>query len=106
MVQAPTPKDIASARQVFDANEPRDLFYRAATELVTLALEGKTSLSVTEALPCFYRFRQFFSDFALEQRYDFSAKAHICCKKVFLAKSPLGAKFLALSAVIFACIQN
>ncbi len=42
MVQAPTPKDIASARQVFDANEPRDLFYRAATELVTLAVEGKT----------------------------------------------------------------
>jgi len=27
-----------------------DLFYRAATELVSLALEGKTSLSVAEAL--------------------------------------------------------
>ena len=48
-------------------NEPRDLFYRAAVELVDLALQGKTSLSVTEALAvlfrtwnmAFYRFHPF-----------------------------------------------
>ena len=50
MVQAPSIQDIEAARQAFETNEPRDLFYRAATELVILALDGKTSLSVTEAL--------------------------------------------------------
>ncbi|MFB3786733.1 MAG: hypothetical protein ACE15F_10220 [bacterium] len=50
MVQTPTIKDIEAARQSFEANEPRDLFYRAATELVSLALDGKISLSVAEAL--------------------------------------------------------
>jgi hypothetical protein len=44
-----------------------DLFYRAATELVTLALEGKTSLTVAEAVAgllqtwnkMFYQYRRF-----------------------------------------------
>ncbi len=67
MVQTPTIQDIGAARQAFEANEPRDLFYRAATELVSLALEGRTSLSVAEALAVllqtwnkmFYQYRRF-----------------------------------------------
>lgn len=68
MVQTPTVQDIEAARQAFQANEPRDLFYRAATELVSLVLEGRTSLSVAEALAVllqtwnkmFYRYRRRF----------------------------------------------
>ncbi len=64
---SPTIQDIEAARQAFEANEPRDLFYRAATELVSLALEGRTSLSVAEALAVllqtwnkmFYQYRRF-----------------------------------------------
>jgi len=67
MVQAPTIQDIEPARLAFEANEPRDLFYRPATELVALALGGKTSLSVAEALAVllqtwnkmFYQYRRF-----------------------------------------------
>ncbi len=67
MVQTPTIQDIEAAWQAFEANEPRDLFYRAATELVALALDGKTSLSVAEALAVllqtwnkmFYQYRRF-----------------------------------------------
>ncbi|KPL87110.1 hypothetical protein [Ardenticatena maritima] len=67
MVQIPTIQDIEAARRSFEANEPRDLFYRAATELVSLALEGRTSLSVAEALAVllqtwnkmFYQYRKF-----------------------------------------------
>ena len=35
---APRPEELAAAHQAFEANEPRDLFYRAATELVDLVL--------------------------------------------------------------------
>jgi hypothetical protein len=67
MVQTPTIQDIEAARQAFEDKEPRDLFYRAATELVALALGGKTSLSVAEALAVllqtwnkkFYQYRRF-----------------------------------------------
>jgi len=67
MIQTPTIQDIKAARQAFEANEPRDLFYRAATELVGLALGGNTSLSVAEALAVllqtwnkmFYQYRRF-----------------------------------------------
>lgn len=67
ILQAPGVQDIEAARQAFETNEPRDLFYRAATELVTLALDGKTSLSVAEALAVllqtwnksFYQYRKF-----------------------------------------------
>jgi hypothetical protein len=47
---APRPEDLAAAHQAFEANEPRDLFYRAATELVDLAIRGQTSLTLVEAL--------------------------------------------------------
>src|SRR5574341_1240589 len=45
-----TINDLKSARSAFESNEPRDLFYRAATELVELALRKSTALSVAEAL--------------------------------------------------------
>ncbi len=43
-------RELKNARAAFDANEPRNLFYRAATELVDLALRNATSLTVGEAL--------------------------------------------------------
>ncbi|HIE51150.1 MAG TPA: hypothetical protein EYP85_05280 [Armatimonadetes bacterium] len=63
----PTIQEIEAAREAFETNEPRDLFYRAATELVDLAMQGMTSLSVTEALAvllqtwnkAFYRYNPF-----------------------------------------------
>ena len=63
----PTLDDLTSAREVFESNEPRDLFYRAATELVDLALRNATSLSLTESLAVllqtwnqsFYQYRPF-----------------------------------------------
>ena len=67
MVQEPSIQDVEATRQAFETHEPRDLFYRAATELVTLALDGRTSLSVAEALAVllqtwnkmFYQYRRF-----------------------------------------------
>jgi hypothetical protein len=55
------------AREAFEANDPRDLFYRAATELVRLALQREIRLNVTEALAVllqtwnrpYYRYRKF-----------------------------------------------
>lgn len=43
-------QNIEKAHLTFVKKEPRDLFYRAATELVRLAMDKKTSLSVPEAL--------------------------------------------------------
>jgi hypothetical protein len=63
----PTIQELAAAREAFEANEPRDLFYRAATELVDLAICEKTSLSVAEAVAvllqtwnqAYYRYHKF-----------------------------------------------
>ena len=63
----PTKNDLELAHKIFEENEPRDLFYRAATELVTLAIRRAISLSVAEALAVllqtwnrvFYRYRTF-----------------------------------------------
>lgn len=41
---------IKKARLIFLRNEPRDLFYHAATELIKLSIKKKTTLSVAEAL--------------------------------------------------------
>ena len=65
-----SPADVKRAREAFDANEPRDLFYRAATELVSLALQRETSLTVAEALAvllqtwnkAYYQYRKFDND--------------------------------------------
>lgn len=45
-----TVEQLAQARKLFQEYEPRDLVYRAATELVQLALDGKSNLTVAEAL--------------------------------------------------------
>jgi len=63
----PTIQDLNIARQVYREREPRDLFYRAATELVELALGGVGSLNVAESVAvllqtwnkAFYRYRPF-----------------------------------------------
>ena len=63
----PTLDQLGQARARFEAYEPRDLFYRDATELVALALQGKTKLSVGEAVAVllqtwnaqYYRFHPF-----------------------------------------------
>lgn len=63
----PTIEDLKDAREEFEENEPRDLFYRAATELVSRAFRGDSSLSIAEALAVllqtwnqsFYRYRPF-----------------------------------------------
>ena len=63
----PTFEELEKARTLFEEYEPRDLFYRAATELVALALAGKTKLSVTESIAVllqtwnsqYYRFHTF-----------------------------------------------
>lgn len=63
----PTMEQLENARTLFEAYEPRDLFYRAATELVSLALEGKATLSISESLAVllqtwnamYYRFHPF-----------------------------------------------
>ena len=62
-----TPTNIKKAREEFEANEPRDLFYRAATELVDLALRRASSLTLAEALAvllqtwnrAYYQYRPF-----------------------------------------------
>jgi hypothetical protein len=46
----PTLGDLASARKLFGTNEPRDVFYRAATYLVAKALDGDAPVSLSEAL--------------------------------------------------------
>jgi hypothetical protein len=59
---------VRRAREAFEAREPRDLFYRAATELVSLALREPARLTVAEALAIllqtwnknFYRFSKAF----------------------------------------------
>jgi hypothetical protein len=62
--ETPTIQEIDKARVLFESNEPLDLFYRAATELVELSIRRATSLSMAEALAvllqtwnaAFYRF--------------------------------------------------
>ena len=62
-----TSDDVKAARNSFEANEPRDLFYRAATELVDLALRGATSLTAAKTLAvllqtwnkAYYQYRKF-----------------------------------------------
>jgi len=60
-------QQLDAAHKEFEKNEPRDLFYRVAIELIELSLQKKTKLNVTEALgvllqtwnKAFYRFRPF-----------------------------------------------
>jgi len=62
-----TLRQIDAARRAFDASDPRRLFYRAAAELVDLALRRKTRLTTGEGLAVLlktwnkrhYRFKRF-----------------------------------------------
>jgi hypothetical protein len=76
-IYTPTPEELKGARIAFERGEPRDLFYRAASELVDLAIRQATSLTLAEALAVllqtwnrsFYQYRRFdvghFSDIDL-----------------------------------------
>ena len=63
----PKPAQLEQARVVFREHEPRDIFYRAALELVDAALDGRSELKVSEALAVllqtwnrvFYQYRPF-----------------------------------------------
>lgn len=46
----PSLDDLAGAAQTFQENEGRDLFYRVATEIIALAIDGKTTITVSEGL--------------------------------------------------------
>jgi hypothetical protein len=64
-----TPKiaEIQAARKALREREPRDVFYRVATELIELSIQKVCALSVSEALAVvlqtwnknFYRFNKF-----------------------------------------------
>lgn len=63
-VRVLTVETVEAARRVFADSEPRNLFYRVATELIDLAFKKQTSVSVAESLAVllqtwnaqFYRF--------------------------------------------------
>lgn len=63
----PSLEDLQKAQRVFLKNEPRNLFYRVATELVDLAIQKRSTLTLTEALAvllqtwnrAYYQFRRF-----------------------------------------------
>jgi len=89
----PTLQDLRAARDAFEANEPRDLFYRAATELVVLALQGATSLSIAKALAvllqtwnrAYYQFRPFDSQHF--ERIERLLKEHLDVLRAFRKRS-------------------
>lgn len=66
-IPAPSILDLENARKAFLENEPRDLFYRVATELIKLSIEEKTLINLPEALSVllqtwnksYYRFKPF-----------------------------------------------
>lgn len=67
MPQPPSIQDLQRAREIFEKLEPRDLFYRVAIEVVKLAWEGQSTLTIGEAVAvllqtwnrAFYRYRKF-----------------------------------------------
>ena len=66
-IPQPTAADLEIAHAVFQAEEPRDLFYRAATELVDSVFRGTSRLTLAEAVAVllqiwnrpYYQFRSF-----------------------------------------------
>jgi len=74
----PTVGEIDAGRKAFRQREPRDLFYRVATELIDLSIRKATTLSVPEALAVllqtwnknFYRFQDAFSETHLKEIED------------------------------------
>lgn len=67
MDNCPSKEDLQKARNAFLKNEPRNLFYQVATELIELTIKRKTKISLSEALAillqtwniAYYRFRSF-----------------------------------------------
>lgn len=65
--KCPSTEDLRKAKKVFLEKEPRNLFYRVACELIQLAINGKTDITLSEALAvllqtwnrAYYRFRPF-----------------------------------------------
>lgn len=63
----PTTTDLEIAHAVFESEEPRDLFYKAATDLVDSAFRGASRLTLAEAIGMllqtwnrsYYQFRRF-----------------------------------------------
>ncbi|GAH70397.1 unnamed protein product, partial [marine sediment metagenome] len=68
--KCPSMKDLKKARKVFLKNEPRDLFYKVANELIELSIKEKTKVKLSEALAvllqtwnrAYYQFRGFNDD--------------------------------------------
>ena len=66
----PSKKDLQRARRVFNENETRDLFYRAALDLVDRSFHKKSELNLAEAVAVllqtwnatYYRFSENFDD--------------------------------------------
>jgi hypothetical protein len=67
VIDKPTLQELEKAREDFEDIEPRSIFYRAATDLVDLAIHNKTELNLAEAIAVllqtwnvsYYRFRPF-----------------------------------------------
>jgi len=98
----PTVAELDEARKRFLEYEPRDLFYRVASELIELALTVKTSITVAEALAVllqtwnaqYYQFRPFtlqhFADIeALVQKHLDDALRFRCRGIESISKSDL-----------------
>lgn len=72
--RVPAAEELRAARVAFERIAPRDVFYRAARELVESALMGRSSLSLAEAIAVllqdwnrsFYRYRPFDEQHFLE----------------------------------------
>lgn len=66
-IDKPTKQELEEARLEFEDIEPRSIFYRAATDLVGLAIQNKTELNLAEAVAVllqtwnvsYYRYRSF-----------------------------------------------
>ena len=73
-IHMPTVREIDAARKVFLQHEPRDLFYRVATDLIDMSIHETTQFTVGEALgvllqtwnKSYYRFRGGFSEAHLQ----------------------------------------
>lgn len=108
-VDKPTSQELEKAREDFEDIEPRSIFYRAATDLVDLAINNKTDLNLAEAIAVllqtwnvsYYRFRPFdgehlseiesllknypqiINSFRYRTIEDFSAKDYEAVKLIF-----------------------
>lgn len=67
----PSPTEVEEAHHRFLENEPRDLFYRAATELTELVLKGQTCLTLSEAIAVLLQTwnRAYYQYFRFNQRH-------------------------------------